>query len=287
MTQSTNFIFQAYRILKKALGRFDAVVECNELAIREFLSIAENSENPSGYLEQISRKHNIAVNDIELDLWQVRAAHFYILSVYQQFEEFLENFRIEHPASESWDYRKTQKEDHKQETLFMSILRNIGTKDHIENKRIIGAYRIDIYEYYRLVRNRFMHTEIKDKKLYNKLVEIKKDYASLIKEKYKVETAPNDYEKISFDDFILFTRVVKDIVLQLCHIAKPSDKEIAEMIIVMDQMGDDNIKLKNLKKFKNNLDRLNNALLTLLHNLYNLDRKEAQPIVEIIIRVYP
>ena len=33
----TKFSFKAFRNLKKGLGEFDAVVECNEMAIREFL----------------------------------------------------------------------------------------------------------------------------------------------------------------------------------------------------------------------------------------------------------
>lgn len=59
----TKFSYNSYRKLKKTLGEFDAVVECNEIAIREFIEKAK-SEFPGKYIEELSSKHRIRVNDV-------------------------------------------------------------------------------------------------------------------------------------------------------------------------------------------------------------------------------
>ncbi len=47
---------------------------------------------------------------------------------------------------------------------------------------------------------------------------------------YERLLAPNEYAAIGFDDFVLFTRVTKQIGLRLCRVARPTDQEIAEML---------------------------------------------------------
>lgn len=58
----TKFTFASYRTLKKTLGEFDAVVECNELAIREFVeNIHRHGEE---FIQAQSRQHEIRVSSI-------------------------------------------------------------------------------------------------------------------------------------------------------------------------------------------------------------------------------
>jgi hypothetical protein len=46
---------------------------------------------------------------------------------------------------------------------------------------------------------------------------------------YNRLAAPNPYDAIGFDDFVLFARVTKRIALQLCKIARPSDVFVTSM----------------------------------------------------------
>lgn len=51
----TKFSYPSYRKLKMTLGEFDAVVECNEIAIREFIEHAKK-EDLQKYIQQLSKK---------------------------------------------------------------------------------------------------------------------------------------------------------------------------------------------------------------------------------------
>jgi len=59
----TKFSYDAYRKLKKTLGEFDAVVECNEIAIREFIEKSQ-IEDTRKYIQQLSAKHKLRVDEV-------------------------------------------------------------------------------------------------------------------------------------------------------------------------------------------------------------------------------
>jgi hypothetical protein len=79
---NSKFAFRCYFKLKNNLGRFDSIVECNELAIRQFLSLLIQS-NREKVISELSSKHGIRVNNLDSDLFQSRISQWYILSVYQ------------------------------------------------------------------------------------------------------------------------------------------------------------------------------------------------------------
>ncbi len=277
MNQKTSFRFKSYRNLKNNLGKFDAIVEYNELAVREFFACANGYENPNKYISLLSERHHIRVNAVDLSAMPRRIAQFYILSVYQQAEEFLENFRREYK-----EFVQKEWTDEEKDSLLEKILKNIGTI-FVENRSAIGDLRIEIFEYYRLVRNQFMHTEIKGERL-NKCLEKLKKYSEQINADYKINQAPNNYNEMSFEDFILFSRVTKDIAFELCQIGRPSDEELVHRIQRLDQEKSSGVNLSNFKKLKNNRTRLENALYNLLKEQYALvDKSEAEPIVKRLI----
>ena len=277
MNQKTSFRFKSYRNLKNNLGKFDAIVEYNELAVREFFACANGYENPNKYISLLSERHHIRVNAVDLSAMPRRIAQFYILSVYQQAEEFLENFRREYK-----EFVQKEWTDEEKDSLLEKILKNIGTI-FVENRSAIGDLRIEIFEYYRLVRNQFMHTEIKGERL-NTIFGRLRDYSEHIKAEYKVNQAPNKYNEMSFEDFILFSRVTKDIAFELCQLGRPSDEELVHRIQRLDQEEGSGVNFSKLKKLKNNRTRLENALYNLLKEQYALvDKSEAEPIVKRLI----
>jgi small ligand-binding sensory domain FIST len=60
----TKFSYYAYRKLKKTLGEFDAVIECNEIAIKEFVEKAPK-EKLQQYVQQLSQKHKVKVDEVD------------------------------------------------------------------------------------------------------------------------------------------------------------------------------------------------------------------------------
>ena len=198
-------------------------------------------------------------------------AQFYILSVYQQAESFLESFRDEHPTSKQWRYSSS-------EPLLLNILKNIG-KELETNLIQVGKYRFEVFDYYRLVRNRFMHAEIDEKRLNKRFAEVRL-FSQEIQREYRISSVPKRYEEISFDDFLLFSRVTKDIALALCEIGRPNNPELVEMVLEFSKQEKHGLRLSSLMKLKNNPSRLNNALYNVVQRLYRLGKTEAQSVVE-------
>jgi hypothetical protein len=88
----TKFSYFSYRKLKKTLGEFDAVVECNEIAIKEFIENAPK-ENLQKYIQQLSSKHKVKVDKVDFLKFSSRIRQYYVASVSQQSEQFLKDFR--------------------------------------------------------------------------------------------------------------------------------------------------------------------------------------------------
>jgi predicted transport protein len=149
----TKFSFKAFRNLKKGLGEFDAVVECNEIAIREFLTNLKASQDQKQFIKDLANKHNVRVDSVNIDLFSSRIRLFYIMSVMQQAEQFIDEFRKEYKTyNPTW----TNKADG--ETDFDNLLQNIFTSK-VEGITEIGNEVYYGFEYYRFVRNRFKKVE--------------------------------------------------------------------------------------------------------------------------------
>jgi hypothetical protein len=144
----------------------------------------------------------------------------------------------------------------------------------------IGRLELDVADYYSKVRNAVAHGDDKNSAQSTlRLREQVQDAASV----YRRLSAPNSFSQTNFDDFILFTRVVKHIALALCTVARPTDPQIAQMILQADQTGSPGVDLRVLARKKRSLEARSNALGTLLRIKYGLSRPEAQPIVDLLL----
>ena len=154
----TKFSFQSFRNLKKGLGEFDAVVECNELAIREFISNLSKAINKETFIHSLSEKYNVKVDTVSIKLFESRIRQFYIMSVMQKAEQFFDEFKKEYKDYKSeWINKKDGETD-----LDNLLINTFGSlKNGIKEIKDEVYYG---YEYYRFIRNRFAHSEEKDDK---------------------------------------------------------------------------------------------------------------------------
>lgn len=262
----TKFSFKAFRNLKKGLGEFDAVVECNEMAILEFLKNLNASHNQKKFIQDLSQKHGVRVDSVNIDLFSSRIRLFYILSVMQQAEQFFAEFKKEYLTyNPTW----TEKKEKDGETDFDNILSNIFTsKGRGINE--IGKEVYHGFEYYRLVRNRFAHSEEKDlKKLNNQCLKIS-EYADFYNNKFHSVNSPNKYEKIDFSDFLLFTNIIKHIGYKLCDKCKPDNSQLADKILNLEIKVDNKTirPIRSINKLKNDPTRFLNAIGNLLNTTF-------------------
>lgn len=278
----TKFSFKAFRNLKKGLGEFDAVVECNEIAIREFLENLESSKDQKQFIIDISQKHKVKVDTIRTDLFSSRIRLFYILSVMQQAEQFFDELRKEYKTyNTSW----AEKEDG--ETDFDNLLRNFfSSKGRGINE--IGKEVYHGFEYYRLIRNRFAHSEEKDlKKLEHQCLKIR-EYVNFYNLTFHSFDSPNNYDKIDFNDFLLFTNIIKHIGYTLCEKCKPDNAQLAEKICTLEiKLENKTINpLKNIFKLKNDPDRFSNAIGNLLNSTFGkINYNDRNEIIQHINRI--
>ena len=242
----TKFSYRAYRKLKKTLGEFDAVVECNEIAIREFLEKAEG-EDPRKYIQQLSSKHRVKVDEVDLIKFGSRIRQYYVTSVFQQSEQFLKDFKdewIKYHTDNEWLAPKSG------ETNFQNCFKN--------TKIDIPSNLMDCYEYYRLVRNYMSHSDRDIKALTTSYKKVVNNGDGFLRD-LKVVKSPNSLENINFDDFFILTNIVKHIAFLICNGSKPHNQRISEVLF---ELSKENKKAayKGLKKLKNNEVRYDKAL---------------------------
>ncbi|MCB0521351.1 MAG: hypothetical protein H6577_24165 [Lewinellaceae bacterium] len=277
----TKFTFKSFRILKKRLGEFDAVVECNEIAIREFTEQVKNSNDLKKYIQDLSLKHKVRVNEVDLLKFSSRIRQFYILSVTQQGEQFLEEFETEFkeyfPAKD-WQPRNSS------ETLLENILINVY------GNKIIGIQNItegvfEGYEYYRLIRNRVAHSEN-----YN-IAKIKNKHQEAIRHlidlqtKYHLNGGLNEYTKIDYSDFLLITNIIKNIGYVLCQSATPDNQQIAKILLSLKNKKGNHI-VSGILKIKNNENRFKSAIFSLLRtNFGRISSKDKEEILQEVTRL--
>jgi len=278
----TKFSFKAFRNLKKGLGEFDAVVECNELAIREFLKNLNAATEKDKFIKDLSEKHFIKVDIVNVDYFSARIRQFYILSVLQQAEQFFDEFKKEYKTYyEDWIEKESG------ETDFDSVLKNTFNTT-TQGIKEIGEEVYFAYEYYRLVRNRFAHSEEKDVKkldsLWSKIV----GFGEFYSQSFHCSGAPNKYVKIDFNDFLLITNVVKHIGYTICEKCKPDNDLLASKICNLEVIvGDQKIyPVKNIMRLKDNGERFLNALENLLNSTFGkINREDTIIISEKVKRI--
>ncbi len=242
----TKFSYSSYGKLKKNLGEFDAVVECNEIAIREFIEKSQGEE-VGKYIQELSAKHKIKVDEVNFVKFGSRIRHYYVASVFQQSEQFLKDFKEEckqYVCDTEWG------DIEKGETKLQYMARNTNTT--------FDSDIIEMYEYYRLIRNYMAHTDRDIKELKIRYKKIEKNENRFLNDMH-LDCFPNSLENIDFNDFLLLTNIVKHIAYILCQNAKPSNKRIAEILFNLSKENN-KATYKGLKKLKNNIPRYENAL---------------------------
>jgi len=273
----TKFSYKAFRNLKSRLGEFDAVVECNEIAIREFIKNANKEPDRDSYIKKLAEKHEVRVDTVNLQLFETRIRQYYILSVIQQSEQFFDEIKKE--VKKNLELKWIDKKDG--ETDLDNVLLNLfGSVDNGINQ--ISSETYFGYEYYRLIRNRFAHSEEKDDKRLKKMYQSVKSFEIEYNQRFHSYNCPNEYEKINFNDFLLCTNLIKNIGYTFCEKFKPNNETLAKLIYELEVTDEETTKkirpIKNIMKLKNDNTRYFNAIKNLLNSHYgkinDIDTKE-------------
>lgn len=253
--------YPCYKELKLNLGYFDSIIELNELAVREFIykSLGVNFKD---YIEEKSKFHEIRVDfpTVPEDFSSIIAKSYLVL-VHQAFEEFLEKFRLQSQQLkiEKWSWEENKP---KLETVFKSVDSAYKSNENIN---------YIICEYYRHIRNLVAHKNEKLKSNLEKEYDKISFFKDQIFKKYNLVSVPNTFDKISFNDFVLFTRAVKDLAFELCNKIQYTPEEIAKLI-----------EPEKYSRFLNNKDRLKKAIEAELRSNFGIQKENADEIIKFI-----
>lgn len=232
--------------LNDLLGRSDATVEWIEVAVRHLKQVNDN-EGTSKSCE-LASWHGIKVNLIDFNDLPVQWASLQVLSVYQKLEWFLLEFRDEHP-------RKVRSRNNGEDLLAYTLdAFNVS-------KHNVGILEYDILDYYRLVRNHLMHKPIEKqaKKHINQCESINERTANSV---YAKLDAPCKLTTLGFDDFILFSRALKNFARSLCAATCPTAQELAALLEVDVPLR------KALRRVNQNPERVQKKLASHLRRYY-------------------
>lgn len=140
-------------------------------------------------------------------------------------------------------------------------------------KAVIGNDLITRFQYYRSVRNWVVHPKDRNvSKPTSRFDEIV-PYSEENKAEFGAVQAPNTVESLTFDDFILFSRLTKAIADRICQTTKPSDGHWLSAI--------------DMTRFRRLLmkpERLKHAIAGRLRTDYGLDEPTAKWIAQEIQR---
>lgn len=258
------FSYPALRALKRQLGELDAICECLELAARDFEAHALAAQNVDAFVTQRSNQHGISVATVDLKDFRRHAACLYIVSVQQGLEGFLRELKREHPDGDKWAL--SNEDDRLTETA--------------QNVALQPTLSFDVCQYYRLVRNAFVHPAARDKPRDRVRQALRARMEAV--ESLRHLAAPNEFDAVSFDDFVLFTRCAKDIAAELCSAGRPSDEQLRQAALRhVFPVSKEGTTLRGGKgrRLAKNSARLRRSMAGYLATTYSLGRAEADTIV--------
>ena len=260
------FRLPCYLGLKRELGQIDACVECLEIAIREFLWQCSVSENLQVAIQGLSRKHGIRVDAVDVARFRCQSVGLQLIGVTQAFETFLDSYLREHPRLGSRNGREDS------ETLLNFVIRRLVSTSKTQELKQALDYRL--YDYYRLLRNELAHSGVEPEDIGRSALRSKALNSLRVEcsgsEEYKALKAPNAASDVSFDDYVLFSRVAKRLARALGDLGQLRDEEILHW-------------LRRNQTRQGTTTRRRNAMITLLRITFGMTAGEAGPFADKLI----
>lgn len=240
------------------LGMSDATNEYIEVLLRQFESAPHDEDS----FQIIASRFGVRVNDVRPQTALSRIREYYIVTVFQVFEDFLNQMHTYLKSYGQYNEVKDQSD-----SLVKHIHKNLVG---MQRKSDTSFLNYLICDYYRLIRNLCAHADNPQKvqAAYQLLVERKNEIAAT----YPNLQAPHDFEHIDFDDFILYSRAAKN----LAELYVESIRYDIEKFI-------DKYDLERFRVYRNNPKRLRAKLSFALKVNYGIKPDDVEIMVEKLI----
>jgi hypothetical protein len=211
--------YQSYHQLLKKLGHSDGMAEVIEVAIRDFIEQASAHGDARDYLLQRAQHQGIIVHELDAGNIPIRAANFYVVVAYQHLESFINDFLTEASLALGEDF-----DDRGSKESVLNWALRVLPGGIARNKQKIWRERYLLLDYYRRVRNFFVHDHNLKEAMHRAFRTVER-LRPLILEDYQLN-APNEPSLLTMDDFLLFTRLIKYLATDFRRICQPNRDQI-------------------------------------------------------------
>lgn len=217
------FIYRAYFTLIQELGAIDGLASAIILATRALRATAGvTAGEQRGFIEVKAAEFSVNTRFVDFARLEPNSAQLLLVGVIQQSEAFIDGLRAERTAmGEPWNAKPDGA------SKLHHIMASLGD-GFAANIRRVGEERYLLLDYYRMLRNAFVHGAAERARL-EQLFEGVQKYRGLVAEEYGL-VAPNHYDSLSYDDYLLATRVMKYLATDFCRLVVPTQsKEIISL----------------------------------------------------------
>ena len=191
-----------------AIGLQDSCIQTNQAAVLYLDEQANKSSDSEAFVKSLCTRYKISLGTRDLEYLKTIQYKSYILQTYNFVEPFFKELNADYRFYNNFQGDWKVKAGDKNLDPFNQLLENIEK----ELKSQIHSYpEYHLIDYYRLVRNSIVHLQ-ENEDQYRKTSKYFSDFlidkVSYFKSNYNVD-APNEPNKISFADFMLYTRAIK------------------------------------------------------------------------------
>ena len=206
---------------KDILGEYCAINQFVELSKRCFVREHESEIGTRQDFITLATQYAITLTCYNAEQMVNAISRSYIVNIHLCFETFLKDVYYQVKSYGKYSFKEKQQT----ESWLKCVIKNTFTEN------IPGDIKplIELCEYYRLIRNTAVH-DLCDFDSHSK------EYSKLQKYNFKTDTkfsklsAPNSYEKISFDDFVMFSRSCVELATYIYYnIPYDYEKIVADM----------------------------------------------------------
>lgn len=182
---------------KKLLGQYCAINQFVELTKRCFVSEHADEIKSKERFVSLATQRSITLTEYDSERIVDLISKSYIVNIHLCFETFLKELCLL-----LHKYGKTEFTEKNQEDSWLKCaVKNIFPKGTPQEIKAL----VDICEYYRLIRNSSVHDLCNIDNRTKEFIGLSK-YNFKTDAKFKKLSAPNNFEQISYDDFIMFAR---------------------------------------------------------------------------------
>jgi hypothetical protein len=248
---------------KSVLGKYCAVNQFIELSKRCFVTEHQGEIQEREEFINLATQYEITLTNYDAEAMVGEICRSYIVNVHLCFETFLKDVYNQIKKYGKKEYKpKTQ-----DESYLSCVVGNIFDGKLTTDMKPLYA----LCEYYRLVRNTAVH-DLCDIDSHEKEFDKLQKYNFKTQAKFSKLVAPNKYELISFDDFVMFSRSCVELATYIFGNV-PYDYEKIVMEIPDTQVN-------MWKKYKR--ERSEKALYSYIKTLYKADEDLLQQIPDLL-----